>query len=181
MRSAGYGATGTFEFADPRLLGPSYAISSHMEYEPRPDWLAGNASFGMPRAFVSTPFPGDFLMGPLSLRGLSEDEPTACYSGRIIEEMSFAPPPGRRFVGLPEDIRVATANLEFTARWSSMMVSWSASCPRSMCSARSRRWPSSSREFRWRPARPARRSSAASSPTRTRRRSPAAARSMSPA
>lgn len=118
MRSSGYGASGTFDFADPLELQPSYAIKSHIEYEPRPEWLSGDANFGMRRAFVMTPFPGDFLMGPLSQRGWTQDDPTACYSGRVVEEMSFAPPPGRRFASLPEDIRIATANLEFTSRWS---------------------------------------------------------------
>ena len=120
VQRSGYGASGTFDFADPLKLEPKYTIKSHIEYEARPDWLSGNTSFGMRRAFVSAPFPGDFLTGPLSQRGLSEDEPTVCYSGLVIEELSFAPPPGRRFAALPEDIRVATANLEFTSRWSTM-------------------------------------------------------------
>jgi hypothetical protein len=110
---------GAFAFDDPLALEPSYAIKSHVEFEAPQDWLSGHARFGMRRSFVPTPFPGDFLMGPLSQRGLSEDVPTACYSGRIVEELSFLPPPGRRFAALPEDIRVATGNLEFTSRWSS--------------------------------------------------------------
>ena len=118
MQRSGFGATGTFDFADPLALGPSYTIRSRTRYEPRPEWLSGKEAFGMPRAFVSTPFPGEFLMGPLSQRGLREDEPTVCYSGSILEEMSLVPPPGRRFAERPEDIRIATANLEFTSRWS---------------------------------------------------------------
>ena len=110
---------GTFAFADPLELEPSYAIESHIAFEAPPEWLSGNAKFGMRRSFVSSPFPGDFLMGPLSQRGLKGDEPTACYSGRIVEDLSFAPPPGRRFAALPEDIRVSTAHLEFVSRWSS--------------------------------------------------------------
>ena len=119
-RNSASGANGTIKFSDPLQLEPHYGIKSHIEYEARPEWLSGDAHFGMRRSIVPTPFPGDFLMGPLSLRGLREDEPTACYSGRIIEEMSFRPPPGRRFARLPDDIRVATRNLEFTSRWSSM-------------------------------------------------------------
>ena len=117
-RNSGYGASGTFDFADPLVLEPRYAITSNITYDPRPEWLSGGTTFGMRRAFVSAPFPGDFLMGPLSQRGLSADEAIACYSGRIVEELSFAPPPGRKFARLPEDIRIATANLEFTSRWS---------------------------------------------------------------
>jgi len=119
-RSSGSGANGTIKFSDPLQLDPHYGIKSHIEYEARPEWLSGDGRFGMRRSIVPTPFPGDFLMGPLSLRGLSGDEPTACYSGRIIEEMSFRPPSGRRFARLPDDIQITTANLEFTSRWSSM-------------------------------------------------------------
>lgn len=112
-------ATGGFELDDPLKLEPRYAITSHVEFEASPDWLSGHARFGMRRSVIPTPFPGDFLMGPLSQQGLNGDEPTACYSGHVIEELSFLAPPGRRFAARPEDVRIATANLEFTSRWSS--------------------------------------------------------------
>jgi transglutaminase-like putative cysteine protease len=118
-RIANSDATGALEFEDPLELSARYALKAHVEFEAPMDWLSGQTRFGMRRSVIPTPFPGDFLMGPLSQRGLSGGEPTACYSGGVVEELSFAPPPGRRFAALPEDIRVATANLEFTSRWSS--------------------------------------------------------------
>lgn len=118
VRNGSTGASGTIDFTDPLVLHPSYVIRSRIKHEPTPNWLSGGASFRMLRPFVRTPYAGDFLMGPLSQRGLSEDDPMACYTGRITEELSFTPPPGRRFASLPDDAAIATANLEFTSRWS---------------------------------------------------------------
>jgi tetratricopeptide (TPR) repeat protein len=49
---------------------------------------------------------------------LKDTEPTACFSGRIVEEMTLEPPEGRQFTKLPADVRLRTGNLEFTAQWS---------------------------------------------------------------
>jgi hypothetical protein len=72
----------------------------------------------MPPGLRLLPSTGDFLMGPLFVRNLPTSEPTPCWSGTAVEELSVEPPPGKHFVGLPPDVNVHTDNLTFSAHWS---------------------------------------------------------------
>ena len=72
----------------------------------------------MPPGLRVLPYTGDLLMGPLFVRNLPASEPTPCWSGTAVEDLSVDPPPGNHFVQLPADVNVHTDNLTFSAHWS---------------------------------------------------------------
>jgi len=106
-----------FDFASPSELGPDYTISSTYAFQPHNEWLSGRAGT-MFRGILPAPAAGDFMMGPAFDASLDGTDATACYSGRVVEELSLKAPPGREFGKLPDDAAIKTAHLEFTARWS---------------------------------------------------------------
>ena len=118
LRRAGMSAKGSFDaLSPPSDLGPSYTLTAHFDAQPATPFTAGQG-FPMPPGLRVLPFAGDYLMGPLFVRNLPSSEPTPCWSGTAVEELSVEPPPGKHFVKLPTDVDVRTDNLTFSAHWS---------------------------------------------------------------
>jgi hypothetical protein len=118
LRQQGMSGKGSFDAGSPPSdLGPSYALTAHFDAQPATPPAAGQG-FPMPPGLRVLPYSGDFLMGPLFTRNLPASEPTPCWSGTAVEELSVEPPPGRHFVRLPADVNVHTDNLTFSAHWS---------------------------------------------------------------
>jgi transglutaminase-like putative cysteine protease len=108
--------TGDYRFTSPKELAPDYRITGHFDVEPLPHLLSGNG-FTMSKGMSLLWPPGDLLMGPLGIERLRDTEPTPCYPGRIVEELSIELPPGRRIAKLPEDKDIHTANLAYSSHY----------------------------------------------------------------
>jgi transglutaminase-like putative cysteine protease len=118
LQRGGMSGKGSFDTVSPPSdLGPSYAITAHYDSQASTPATVGQG-FPMPPGLRLLPSTGDFLMGPLFVRNLPISEPTPCWSGTAVEELSVEPPPGKHFVGLPTDVNVHTDNLTFSAHWS---------------------------------------------------------------
>ena len=117
LRRIGMTGTASFELGSPPAdLAPSYAITAHYDGQPNVPWAVGQG-YPMPPGIRLLPFAGDVLVGPLFNRNLPDTEPTPCWSGSAVEDLSLEPPPGKHFSKLPPDTDVTTDNLSFTARW----------------------------------------------------------------
>ena len=64
------------------------------------------------------PAAGDFLMGPMGNAKLKDSDPTPCYSGRQIDDLTLDFPANKSLVRLPQDVDVKTANLHYASHWS---------------------------------------------------------------
>jgi transglutaminase-like putative cysteine protease len=118
LQRAGLAGTGSFDLPSATSdLGPSYSIAAHFEAQPRVPYTTGQG-FPMPPGLRLLPFAGDYLMGPLYTQNLPVSEPTPCWTGTAVEELSLEAPPGKHFTQLPPDVSVATPNLTFSAHWS---------------------------------------------------------------
>ena len=118
LRRIGMTGTASLDLSSPPTdLAPSYAITARYDAQPNIPWVVGQG-FPMPPGIRLLPFAGDLLVGPLFNRNLPATEPTACWSGSAVEELSIEPPPGKHFAKLPPDTYVSTDNLSFTAHWS---------------------------------------------------------------
>ena len=98
-----------------RGLSASYAITAHYDGQPNVPWVSAKG-IRCPPAFACCRC-GDALVGPLFNRNLPPSEPTPCWSGTAVEDLSIEAPPGKHFAKLPPDTDVTTDNLSFTARW----------------------------------------------------------------
>jgi transglutaminase-like putative cysteine protease len=117
LRRIGMTGTASVDLATPPAqLAPSYAITLHYDGQPNVPWVVGQG-YPMPPGIRMLPFAGDLLAGPLTNRNLPATEPTPCWSGTAVEDLSIEPPPGKHFGKLPPDTDVTTDNLSFTARW----------------------------------------------------------------
>src|SRR5262249_48735894 len=117
LRRANLTGTASFDLiSPPSELADSYSITAHYDAQPNFPFTTGQG-FPMPPGIRMMPFAGDGLVGPLFARNLPASEPTPCWSGSQIEELSIEPPPGKHFAKLPMDIDVTTDNLSFAAHW----------------------------------------------------------------
>jgi transglutaminase-like putative cysteine protease len=117
LRRIGMTGTASFDLASPPSdLAPSYTITARYDGQPNVPWAIGQG-YPMPPGIRVLPFAGDLLAGPMFNRNLPVTEPTPCWSGNAIEDLSIEPPPGKHFAKLPPDTDVTTDNLSFTARW----------------------------------------------------------------
>ena len=117
LRRVGMTGTASVELASPPAqLAPSYGITVRYDGQPNVPWAVGQG-YPMPPGIRVLPFAGDLLAGPLTNRNLPVSEPTPCWSGTAVEDLSIEPPPGKHFAKLPPDTDVSTDNLSFTARW----------------------------------------------------------------
>ncbi len=107
---------GSFAFDPPELLGASYAVSGRFSLDARPELLDGD-SFAPPAGLRLLPRPGDVLLQPSGARGLPDDAPTPCYSGRQIEQLVLTLPPGRHVRRVPADVRIETDALAYRGTW----------------------------------------------------------------
>lgn len=117
LQQAGLTGTGEIAFATPPTeLGPSYSITGHFDAQPAVPYTSGQG-FPMPPGLRILPYPGDVLIGRIFVRNLPASEPTPCWSGSAVDDLSIEPPKGKHFAKLPADVSVTTENLTFTAHW----------------------------------------------------------------
>jgi Domain of Unknown Function with PDB structure (DUF3857)/Transglutaminase-like superfamily len=114
LRSLGWSGKGSFEFEPPRDgLAPTYAVSGSFELETRPEFMEGKA-FAPPQGLRMLVRPGEFLLGSWTL---PKTEPTPCFSGRQVEELSLTLPPGRDIEALPKGKTVENSYLRYQSDW----------------------------------------------------------------
>ena len=101
----GTDGAGAFAFAPPDELEQAYEMSGSFRLDPRPEILDGD-SFAPPVGLRVLVRPGDLLLGPLGSAKLAEDEPTPCYAGRQMEDLTLDLPPERRIAQLPPDVEI---------------------------------------------------------------------------
>jgi tetratricopeptide (TPR) repeat protein/transglutaminase-like putative cysteine protease len=116
LQRQGLVGTGSFDVPPPSDLNGGYAVQSNFSFGPKPEYVSG-VRFDIVRGMSLTTLAGDYLMGPLFNEKLKETEPTACFSGRIVEEMTLQAPQGRQFTSPPRDLELRTSNLQFSAHW----------------------------------------------------------------
>jgi transglutaminase-like putative cysteine protease len=118
LQRGGMSGEGSFDAVPPPSdLRPSYTLTAHFDAQLASAPTTGQG-FPMPPGLRLLPFTGDYLMGPMVARNLPPSEPTPCWSGSAVEELSIEPPPGKHFERLPSDTEVHTDNLTFNAHWS---------------------------------------------------------------
>jgi transglutaminase-like putative cysteine protease len=104
-------ATGTFNVAATGLA-PEYSIGAKFT-------TPGSLNLRVMEAGLRVLNPtGDLLMGPLNNAKLKDTDPTPCYSGHQVEDLTLEFPATKALVKLPQDADVSTANLRFTSHWS---------------------------------------------------------------
>ena len=106
-------ALGRFTFAPTLVLTPQYSLSSHLQTT---DAIRGNLTplMGALRLGGSV---GDILAGPLENTTLANDQPTACYSGRQVEDLTLDLAPGRDVLRLPADVSLASGTMQYSSHW----------------------------------------------------------------
>lgn len=105
-------ATGTFDVGVPASFAPEYAITG------RYSTLRPLNIRMMPTGFRLLPHFGGFLIGALANTKLKDDDPTPCYSGHTIEDLSLVLPDGKCIAKLPENVDVKTAHFQYASQWS---------------------------------------------------------------
>jgi transglutaminase-like putative cysteine protease len=116
LQRSGMTGSGDIDFGAPQDLAASYVIKAHLEAQPQVPFTSGQG-FPMPPGLRLLPYAGDYLVGPLFLRNLPATEPTPCWSGSAVEELSLEAPPGKHFAKLPQDVTVTLDMLTFSAHW----------------------------------------------------------------
>jgi Domain of Unknown Function with PDB structure (DUF3857)/Transglutaminase-like superfamily len=114
LRSLGWSGKGSFEFDPPRdRLVPTYTVSGSFQLDDRPEFLEGKA-FAPPAGLPLIARPGLFLLGSWTLE---KTEPTPCFSGQQVEELSLTLPPGRDIRFLPPGDTVENPYLRYHSAW----------------------------------------------------------------
>jgi hypothetical protein len=111
----GWAGKGRYDFDPPNeRLDPSYSVSGFFELEKRPEFLEGKP-FALPAGLRSLVQPGEFLAGCWAL---AKTEPTPCFSGHQVDELSLTLPPGRDIEQLPSGNTVDNDYLHYQSVWS---------------------------------------------------------------
>lgn len=110
--------SGSFTQGSPTSSAPEYTISSTFKSQGWQDNLSGKNSFFMPGGLRLFQQSGDDVMGPFNPGNMKPDEPTLCVSAEQSEDLSLKAPAGYQFTSVPNEVRVETPNLLFTAHWS---------------------------------------------------------------
>jgi hypothetical protein len=114
FKALGWRGKASFQFDPPRdRLAPIYAFWASFELEARPEFLDGKP-FGLPGGIQMLVRPGEFLLGSWTL---PKTEPTPCFSGHQIEELSLTLPPGRDIELLPSGKTVENPYLRYESSW----------------------------------------------------------------
>jgi hypothetical protein len=114
LRSLGWSGKGSFQFDPPRdRLVPTYTVSGSFQLDERPEFLDGKA-FAPPAGLLIIARPGMFLLGSWTLE---KTEPTPCFSGQQVEELSLTLPPGREIRFLPRSETVENPYLRYHSAW----------------------------------------------------------------
>ena len=82
--------------------------------EERREIVEGKASFSPPVGLRLLVRPGEFLLGSWNL---DKAEPTPCFSGHQVEELSVTLPAGRSIRLLPQGKTVENAYLRYQSAW----------------------------------------------------------------
>ncbi len=117
LRSWGLEGIGSFQFSDPLSDQQSYRVTGHFETNTHPELISGN-SFALPRGLELGARPGDVLLGPIEFRDLVGREPTPCYSGREVEDLSLQIPSDKTVRALPQPTDIKTDIASYSAKWS---------------------------------------------------------------
>jgi hypothetical protein len=105
-------ATGTLNASTPVGLVSEYTIGSKFS-------APGALNVRVMEAGLRVlPVAGDYLMGPMGNAKLKDTDPTPCYSGHQVEDLSLDFPANRMLLRLPQDADVTTGNLHYTSHWS---------------------------------------------------------------
>jgi transglutaminase-like putative cysteine protease len=116
LKLFGEEGSGSFAFPATSSADGEYRVSGHFRLDARPELLDGR-TFSLPVGLRLLVRPGDLLIGPLSLRDLGDAEPTPCYAGKQIEDISLALPEGWRVSHAPQDVRFESELVHFETRW----------------------------------------------------------------
>ena len=118
LKAKGFEGNGRFEFASPFEPGPSYRIAGHFETNVHPEYISGS-TFRLPIGLGLGPQPGEDLLGPIDFidrRGGTE--PTPCFGGNEVEEISLELPSGKHVRELPKGVEIDNAVLHYKSEWS---------------------------------------------------------------
>jgi tetratricopeptide (TPR) repeat protein len=110
--------TGNFTMDPPMDLTPAYSITGTFSAKGLSDWLDHGEKRGLPKGLRLGRQVGDGMMGPYDPGDLTENDPTACFSGHETEDIALTLPAGTKVTGLPDDFKIETAAITFTAHWS---------------------------------------------------------------
>ena len=116
LQALGQNGRGNYLFSRPDGFGSSYEVHASFNLDPQPEILEGDA-FAPVLGPVLLVRPGDLLLGPRTPASLGDQEPTPCYAGRQVEELSLRLPDGRKPLRLPSDRRIATEAFTYTSHW----------------------------------------------------------------
>ena len=116
LRRQGTPGTGDFALDAPASPGPDHTMRTTFRLENLGGVLLGG-SFAPWTGPVVLPRPGDFLAGPVFMRGLAVEEPTFCYPGTQYEALSLTIPEGRVLSTPPRDTAIETELVRYHARW----------------------------------------------------------------
>ncbi|HET9019196.1 MAG TPA: transglutaminase-like domain-containing protein, partial [Acetobacteraceae bacterium] len=116
LQALGDEGSGRFAFDPPERLDATYAVSGHFALEARPDLLDGDG-FAPPAGLRLLSRPGDVLLLPAGMRGLADDAPVPCYSGRQTEEVALTLPPGRTLARVPPEVRIDADGVSYRGTW----------------------------------------------------------------
>jgi hypothetical protein len=117
LRSKGFEGSGRFEFGSPSDPAATFRITGHFQTDPRMDLLSGNSLF-LPVGLAVGTRPGDYLMGLLAFRDFRGLEPTPCFSGREVEELSLELPENHRLRELPKGTEIKNQFISYKSEWS---------------------------------------------------------------
>lgn len=117
LQKIGFPGTGSVDVPPPTEISNVYTLQGNFSYELKRETALGG-QFEMVRGLMFGVPAGDDLMGPLFDEKIKDTEPTACFSGHMVEELSLEAPEGRVFAQRPRDVSVRTRNVRFTASWS---------------------------------------------------------------
>lgn len=117
LKSHSIEGTGSFTYPALTELTPEFSVSSHYETPSRPRLVAGQG-FAPASGLRLVSRPGDWLMGPLWQEKLKETEPTPCFSGNVVEDISIEMPADKHLVKLPAGTEIKTEHLQFNSKWS---------------------------------------------------------------
>jgi hypothetical protein len=117
LKSHNIAGSGNFTYPAPTDLAPEFGVSSHYETPSRPRLVAGQG-FTPVSGLRLVSRPGDWLMGSLWQEKLKDTEPTPCFSGNVIEDISIEMPADKHLVRLPTGTEIKTEHLQFNSNWS---------------------------------------------------------------
>jgi hypothetical protein len=109
--------SGAFTVDPLEKLTGHYRVTGHFSLDARPEILDGD-SFAPPLGLQLLVRPGDYLLGPLRRARLPATEPTPCFPGRQIEDLSLVLPQGRRPERLPPDRAIDDPDFTYRSHWS---------------------------------------------------------------